>query len=159
MKGKMSLFVDEYMKDLNPTEAYLRAGYKVPNRKRANMLSAILMRHPVVVEEIKARTDVRREKSDLTVQYIINKLIDVIETEGQKPEAVLRGLELAGRHLGMYRDKQEISGPDGSAIQVQEQKVAADVADFRSRIAGLATRNGSNVVPLRPTDEDKRSMP
>ena len=147
LKGKMARFVEEYLLDMSPINAFDRAGYVASSRKVASIRATDLMRHPAVKSAIEERMTVRRERMELSVEYVVNKLVSIVEEADENPTAALRGLELLGRHLGMYRDKQEISGPDGFAIQVQEQKVQQDVADFRSRIAGLATRTGTgNVV-------------
>ena len=146
LKGKMALFVEEYLVDMSPVNAFNRAGYKSPSHKISYMRATEMMRHPAVKAAIDERMVERRARMELSVEYVVNKLVSIVEEADENPTAALRGLELLGRHLGMYRDKQEISGPDGSAIQVQEQKVAADVADFRSRIAGLASRGGAGTV-------------
>lgn len=137
--SKMRAFVDEYMIDFNASAAVLRAGYKTKNR---SLMAGELMRHPLVMKEIERRKDERTEKSELTAQYVINKLQEIVEnTEQDNPQAALRGLELLGKHLGLYRDRQEISGPDGNAIKM-EQQVKEDVNDFTSSLARLVERGG-----------------
>jgi hypothetical protein len=58
----------------------------------------------------------------------------------------LRAIELAGKSIALWKERQEISGPDGEAIK-HEQHIKESVADFTSRISSLAKRGGqTNVV-------------
>lgn len=141
---KMENFVNEYFIDFNASQAVLRAGYKTtaPNR-----LASKLMKHPLVAAAIAQRKEERQEQFELTAEYVITKLVAIADkNEDTNAQASLRALELLGKHLGLYKDRQEISGPDGEAIQM-EQKVKQNVDEFTRRIAGLAKRNGEgNVV-------------
>lgn len=140
---KMRAFVDEYMVDMNANAAVLRAGYKTKNK---GIMAAELMSHPLVIREIEARMAERREKTELSAQYVINKLVDIVEnTEANNPQAALRGLELLGKTMALFKERQEISGPDGNAIEM-EQRVKEDVTDFTSRISSLAKRAGADGV-------------
>lgn len=143
LSTKMHRFIEEYLVDLNATAAVLRAGYKTRN---PNRIGTELLRHPVVKKELDRLQDERRERMELTADYVLTKLVSIVEeTEKGNPNAALRGLELLGKHLGLYRDKTEISGPDGQAIQT-EQKVKQDVADFTSRLSRLAATSGTRKV-------------
>jgi len=146
LTNKMISFIDEYMIDMNGFRAVERSTYKTVNPKQ---MADMLLNHPLVRAEIERRMAQKREKSELTAQYVLLKLQSIVDaTEEDNPQAALRGLELLGKHLGLYRDRQEISGPDGEAIQVQEQKTKADVEEFRSKIASIAGRGKSNVIPF-----------
>jgi phage terminase small subunit len=142
LTGKMKLFVNEYFIDLNATAAVLRAGYKTRDPSK---IAVRLMKHPLVKREVETRFEEKKDKADLSAEYVIQKLIDIVEkTENGNPQAALRGLELLGKHLGLYRDKQEISGPDGEAIKYE--KVKEDADDFTRSIARLAERAGKTGV-------------
>ena len=140
---KMERFVDEFMISLNATEACLKAGYKTTN---PNRVGSELKRHPLVMRTIEERTADKRERQTLSEDFIINKLINIVaNTESGNPQAALRGLELLGKHLGLFKDRTEISGPDGKAIEY-EQRIQQDSADFTSAIARLVKRGGSGDV-------------
>ena len=144
LTSKMENFVNEYFLDFNASQAVLRAGYKTRTPSR---LGSKLMQHPLVAAAIAERKAERQEKFELSAEYVITKLVAIADKqEDANPQATLRALELLGKHLGLYRDRQEISGPDGEAIQM-EQRTKQNVEQFTSRIASLAKRNGtSNVV-------------
>lgn len=145
--GKMPLFVDEYMIDRNGSQAAIRAGYKSNN---ISGVAAKLLTHPLIIEEITKRDQQNREKNELSAEYVIQKLIKIVEaTETSSPTNALRGLELLGKTLALFKERQELSGPDGAAIEY-EQKVKENVADFTSRIAGLAERSRESEVTQFP---------
>lgn len=144
---KMELFVNEYFVDLNASAAVLRAGYKTsaPNR-----MAHKLMNHPLVAQAIEERKKERIKETELSAEYVITKLIAIADKqEDANPQAAIRSLELLGKTLAMFKDRQEISGPDGEAIQM-EQKVKQNVDEFTSRIASLAKRNGTGSVVELP---------
>lgn len=115
------------------------------------------MQHPLVREEIAKRLEKRSDKSELTAEYLIQKLLNIIEADETKIPDTLRAIELAGKSIALWKERQEISGPDGAAIQ-QEINTKESVADFTRRISGLAKRNGTdNVVPLRGLPETEES--
>lgn len=144
---KMMSFIDQYFgaANFNATKAYELSDYS--DSKSPNLNAAELMNHPLIQEEIKKRTDARTDKAEVKAEYLINKLMQIIEAEQERnPNATLRAIELAGKSIAMWKERQEISGVDGQAIQ-HEQHVKESVADFTSRISSLAKRNGStNVV-------------
>jgi phage terminase small subunit len=139
----MENFVNEYFIDFNGAQAVLRAGYKSSS---PNRLAVKLLNHPLVQAAIAEKKKERAEKTELSADYVITKLISIAEKqEDINAQAALRALELLGKHLGLYRDRQEISGPDGEAIQM-EQRVKQNADEFASRIASLVKRNGTDNV-------------
>lgn len=146
---KMIEFIDLYMVHMSPTKAVELSSYKV---KDANRHAAELMQHPLIIEEIKRRMTLRSEKHELTAEFLITKLINIVNTnEADNPNTALRGIELLGKSIALWKERQEISGPDGAAIK-HEQTIKENASDFTSRISGLAKRAGtaeSNVVPIR----------
>jgi len=151
LSSKMALFVEEYLVDLNASAAVLRAGYKTRNQNR---MGAELLRHPLVKKVIDEKKDKRTERLELTSDYVLTKLVDIVEKSEDNPTAALRGLELLGKHLGLYRDRQEISGPDGGAIEM-EQKAEKNAADFTSQLSRLARRSGEGEVIKFPVSGGK----
>lgn len=153
LSAKMQLFISEYLVDLNATEAVKRAGYK---SKDPNRLGTELLRHPLIKEQIDAAMEKRIEVNEVKADYLINKLISIIErTEKGNPSACLRAIELAGKSIALWKERQEISGPDGGAIKT-EQKIKEDVDAFTSSLARLARRNGEAEVlkfPKSGTDQ------
>lgn len=135
LTDKMRTLCNEYMIDLNKTQAVLRAGY---NTKYPSKMADQLFAHPEVKKEIARLMEIRQQQNEVTARYVITKLVNIVEeTETSNPQAALRGLELLGKHLGLYRDRQEISGPDGEAIKMEQQTKEA-VNDFTRKLKRLA---------------------
>jgi phage terminase small subunit len=139
---KMRDFIDKYMMCMSYTEAARQSTYITDNpQKLGNRLS----QHPLIREEISRRMEERTKKAEIKADYIVNKLVEIIEGDEKTPDR-LRAIELAGKTIGIFKDRQEISGPDGEAIRT-EQLTKEHATDFTSRISQLAKRAGAgNVV-------------
>lgn len=146
LSPKMIEFIDLYMVHQNATQAVEESSYK---SKSPAHLGYELMQHPLVQEEVAKRLAARTLKTEVKADYLINKLMMIIEdTEKNNPTAALRAIELAGKSIALWKERQEISGPDGEAIR-HEQSIKESVADFTSRISGLAQRHRTdNVTPI-----------
>ena len=132
------LFCEEYLVDLNATQAVVRAGSK---SKYPNRIAFQMMENPAIRITIDALRAERSKSSDVTKDFVlrgIQKTIRLAEESGNH-NATLRGLELLAKHLGMFVERTEISGPDGEAIRM-EQKIKEDVESFTSSITRLASR-------------------
>lgn len=125
---KQSLFVKEYLVDLNATQAAIRAGY---SEKTAYSQGERLLRNVEVAAAIKIELDKRMNKVDISVEYVLTTIKNTIERCAQAEEvldrkgnptgeyqfdsmAVLKGSELLGKYLKLFTDKTELSNPDGT---------------------------------------------
>ena len=113
------------------------------------------MAKPNVRKAIDDRAAKKLEEIALTEEYVVRKLVKTIEKAeaDNNLAAVLRGIELAAKNLGMLRDRTEITGKDGEAIQYEEIQSEADA--FQRRIAGIAKRNresGGDAVALASSE-------
>lgn len=143
---KQRRFVEEYLIDFNGAAAVLRAGY---NTKYPNRLAHEMLFHPGIKAAIDHVTLERASASVLKPDYVIQKITKTIEKaeNDNNHNAVLRGCELLARHLGMFIERQEISGPNGDAIKIKQVQDAADA--FTSAIACLierGTESGSSIL-------------
>lgn len=147
---KMRSFVDAYFgaANFNGLRAIELSDYNCKTKHSIHQTCAELMNHPLVVAEIESRMAKREQKSEVKAEYLIQKLLEIIDNleDSEKTADRLRAIELAGKAIALWKERQEVSGPDGTAIQ-HEQHVKESVADFTSRISGLVKRNGTtNVV-------------
>jgi phage terminase small subunit len=165
---KQQRFVEEYLIDLNATQAATRAGYsaKTANEQGARLLANVSVRS--AIEQAKAE---RSERTHITQDRVLQELariaffdlrklyredgslknpsewdddtaaalagVEVVETKGNAefggeegarhvPEFVKKAktfdknsaLTLVMRHLGMLKDKTEITGKDGKDLPV-----------------------------------------
>jgi phage terminase small subunit len=141
---KQQRFVDEYLVDLNATQAAIRAGY---SQKTARAIGAENLTKPDIAAAIEASRAKATEKAELSVGWVLESLRAVakrcmqsepvldkrgdpvmVETPSgdlapaytfQAP-AANRSLELLGKYLGMFPDKVEHTGKDGGPIQTED---------------------------------------
>lgn len=142
LTGKQIAFVEEYVKDFNAVRALEAAGYEFSNERNARKAAFNMLGHPAVKIAVTHYTELRIEKSTVDVQFVLDKILRVIEKaeQGDKPDlnAVLRACELLAKHLGMMKEKVEVTGADGGPIRHEE--VAEDANRFTDLIGDMAKR-------------------
>lgn len=72
---KQQLFVEEYIKDLNATQAYIRAGYKARGRAAENNASRLLGKNAGVAAAIQERMDRRSERTQVQADDVVRQLV------------------------------------------------------------------------------------
>lgn len=146
MTKKQKRFIEEYLIDLNATQAAIRAGYSPDTAKS---IGSENLTKPDIKAQIARAMAERSRRTGVNADRVIMELAkiafvnanDVIdaETATLKPDALpedtaaiqsvkvktfgedglereikmadkLKALELLGKHLGMFRDKLEVSG-------------------------------------------------
>lgn len=91
LPAKQALFVKEYLKDLNASAAYLRAGYKTDN---PHVLGPALLAKPRIRDLVQKAMDKRAEKADINAGYVLKNIVEVGERCMQRvPVMVGRGDE------------------------------------------------------------------
>ena len=150
LSKKQQAFVDEYLIDLNATQAAIRAGYKRSEYTDTN--AAKLLDNTRIAEEIEKAMAERSKRTGINQDRVLQEIAklafvnaaDVIDMDtatvlpDAKPEDLAcvksvkvkrtakgksiieehevqfydkkASLELLGRHLGMFKDKVELSG-------------------------------------------------
>lgn len=187
---KQQRFVDEYLVDLNATQAAIRAGYsqKTAQEQGARLLSNVMVQ-AAIAECMKAR----EQRTEITQDKVVKELAkvafgdprkvmswgpgglklkdsaeltdddaafvsEVSETTTEhggslklKTNDKLKALELLGRHLGMFKEKVEVTGKDGGPIQ--SQSAAPDLSsltdDELEQLARLVAKANGEVAPAR----------
>lgn len=141
MTSRERAFCQEYLVDYKPTEACIRAGYA---KTYANRQAYTLLRKPQIQAGI-ARLSLSKQAKIVAIDpdYVIARVVEIVNADGSKDSDRLRGLDLLARHLGMFVDKTEITGKDGGAIEVLNRKVEEESATFTERLRQLAERASS----------------
>ncbi len=150
---KQKRFIQEYLLDLNATQAAIRAGY---SPKTANEQGARLLAKASVQAGVQEAMKRREKRTEVTADRVVQELAkiafsdlkdfvdfgpdsikikdsdtvdgsvlaEVGETVSQagstrtvKLHNKMKALELLGRHLGIFTEKHELSGPGGGPIQ------------------------------------------
>lgn len=114
---KQEAFVHEYLVDLNATQAAIRAGYS-PRTARAQ--GHRLLTDADIAAAIEAAQAERSERLRLTADDVLRGLHEeaTFVGEGSSHSARVQAWAHIGKHLGMFVDKHEHTGPGGSPLPV-----------------------------------------
>lgn len=117
MTPKQQRFVEEYLIDLNATQAAIRAGYSVRTAKVQGCQNLTKLN---IQQAIQVAQEKRAARTEVTADYVIKGLKAEAELvgEGSSQAGRTRALELLGKHLGIFSDKLEVTGRDGNPFQV-----------------------------------------
>jgi len=132
---KQQRFVEEYLVDLNATQAAIRAGYSA---KTAMSAGGRLLRNVVIAKAIAAAHVKLTERVGVTQEWVVARLVDNVahatDPEHFNGNVANRALELLGKHLGMFREVHEHTGKDGKPIEY------ADRTDPREQLLDVLAR-------------------
>lgn len=146
LNPKQSLFVDEYLKDLNATQAAIRAGY---SKKTADQQASRLLTNVKVREYLAQRQSERSKRIEITQDFVLQTILETVQRcrqvapvldragnqifvetpDGEEAPAfefdaknVLKGLELLGKHLRVFSDKDELD-IELKRIEIEKRRV------------------------------------
>jgi phage terminase small subunit len=108
LRPKQQRFVDEYLIDLNATQAAIRAGYSA---KTARQIGEQNLSKIDIKEAIQARMAARAQNTEVTQEWVVKAIKKNYEEARTEKEfnAVNKALELLGKHVGMF-NKVELDG-------------------------------------------------
>lgn len=171
---KQLRFVDEYLIDLNATQAAIRAGYSA---KTAAQIGERLLRKVEIQAALSERMKEREQRTEITQDMVVAELAKIAFSDQRKvmtwglsgvklrdseslteddaaivsevSETItaaggslklkthdkVKALELLGKHLGMFKDKVEITGKNGGPVE--SQTVIVDEAAIQAAVAKL----------------------
>ena len=117
LTDKQQRFVEEYLIDLNATQAAIRAGY---SEKTAKSIGQENLTKPDIQKAIEEAKNQVSKRTELTVDMVVNGLLKEAQdyAEGSTQSARVSAWAHLGKHLGMFKDKVEHSGPNGGAIDL-----------------------------------------
>lgn len=72
-------FVEEYLVDLNATQAALRAGY---SPKTAGSIGQENLKKPEIAAAIKKRTDAQIKRTDITADFVLTEIMKIASASG-----------------------------------------------------------------------------
>ncbi|MDR1979552.1 MAG: terminase small subunit [Synergistaceae bacterium] len=142
MTPKRQRFVEEYLIDLNATQAAIRAGY---SSKTAKANGQRLLTFDDVKNAVDAALQERKKKTEITAEYVLSNLKEVVERCLQRaPVTDMKGrqiqdedgrdvwefnapgankaLELLGKHLALFTEKTQVDMTFSPAAIMEEVK-------------------------------------
>lgn len=103
---KQQRFVEEYLVDLNATQAAIRAGY---SSKTAKSQGQRMLTNVDIENAIQRAVHKRSERTEITQDYVLEKLKEIADKSASdaqdsnlKYSNKLKALELLGKHLGLF---------------------------------------------------------
>ena len=106
---KQAAFIQEYLVDLNATQAAVRAGYSA---RTARKIGHENLTKPHIKAAIEAAQAERAERTRITADDVLNGLHAeaTFNGGGSSHSARVAAWAHLGKHLGMFKDQQEHSG-------------------------------------------------
>ena len=122
---KQQRFVEEYLIDLNATQAAIRAGY---SEKTAQEIGSENLSKPMVAKAIAEAQEKLSNKAQVTVEMVVQGLLNEAKdlSDGSTQSARVSAWAHLGKHLGMFKDKIEHTGKDGGPIETVNSNVSTE---------------------------------
>lgn len=129
LTAKQKMFVQEYLVDLNATQAAIRAGY---SQKRAGEIGYQLLQKTTIQAAIDSAMKKRGKRVEINQDYVIEKLLEITEKKASDmPESDLKygnkikAIELLGKHFGAW-DRRD----DGPNDEIAEDSLSRSLREF-----------------------------
>ncbi|NPC91212.1 terminase small subunit [Bacillus sp. WMMC1349] len=145
---KQELFIQEYMKDLNATQAAKRAGY---SERTAYRTGADLLKKPQIVARIEKMKADRAKRNQIDADWVLQNFIKVAQMS-MKAEPVMtfdyeskemvetgeyqfdstganKALENIGKHIGFFDNKHKLT-----AAQIEKIKAETELTKERIKL-------------------------
>lgn len=141
---KQQRFVEEYLVDLNATQAAIRAGYSA---KTSGATGHENLNKPEIAAAVAAAKGERAEALQISQQWVLERLVEITERcmqhapvldrkgdrvmvetpDGEEAAAYTfdakganAALALLAKHTGGFVDRRELAGPGGGPIETHE---------------------------------------
>lgn len=129
---KQARFCQEYLVDLNATQAAKRAGY---SQESAHVEGCRLLKNARVRSRIAELQDAAAHRNEVSVDSVLRLLMNSYEAAmaAKQHGPAVRAAELLGKTIGMFRDKLELGQPEMSDERLIE-KLAGNDAVFAEKL-------------------------
>ncbi len=98
LRKKQEKFCNEYLIDLNATQAAIRAGY---SKATAGEMGYENLKKPHIADFISKLQSEIQDRTLVTVDFVINGIKDIAK-DGEQENNRLKAFDLLGKHLGVY---------------------------------------------------------
>ena len=147
LTAKQQRFVEEYLIDLNATQAAIRSGY---SEKTAQQTGSENLSKPVIADAIAEALSKRSEETKIDAAYVLRQAVKLHERCMQEVDPLVdrrgfqirdddgnplfnfnaagaaKALELVGKHVDIqaFREQVGVGNPDGTAIDFDTSKIS-----------------------------------
>jgi hypothetical protein len=136
-------FCKEYAVDFNGAAAAVRAGYAT---KYADRQAHQLLKNKGIATYIEFLTVSQAAKiMAVDADYIVQGIVGIINKDDGKDGDKLRGYELLARLKGLFIDRQEITGRDGEAIRIEQNRIEEETASVLNMLNSMRKKNTKEV--------------
>lgn len=129
---KQQLFVDEYVKDRNGTQAAIRAGYSA---KTAQEQSSRLLSNVMVSAEVRRRTELASKTADITKADLLKELskgaFHELDMANWRPADKLKAIEIIAKLMGLLDGKNADS--NGRNEEADAKRILDTIERVRAR--------------------------
>jgi phage terminase small subunit len=108
---KQRLFVEAYLANPNATQSAIKAGY---SEKTAYSQGQRLLKNVEIAKLLEKRV----ATAIITADEILNDVKTIAKSRCRESDR-LKAYELLGKHLRMWTDRTELSGPDGGPLEIE----------------------------------------
>ena len=111
LTDKQEFFCLEYLKDLNATQAAIRAGY---SERTAKAIGCENLTKPDIVERIAQMKAERAAETRIDAAWVLNELVKQYDKaeQSEKDQIAMKALDLIGKHIDVsaFSNKLELTG-------------------------------------------------
>ena len=140
MTNKQQLFVDEYLIDLNATQAAIRAGY---SQKTAQEIGSENLSKPIIAKAVGKAFRARSHRTEITQDMVMQELVAIAYSWEVKVSDRLVALRELGKHLGVSEHIRHSGEITTNVRQMSDEELLERSGQFANRLAALSA-NGTN---------------
>ena len=143
---KQKRFCEEYLIDLNGTQAAIRAGY---SKHTPNAIAFELLGKPEIQKEINALLAKQSKRTEITADRVLQEIATVafaeigsLETardDGAKHRAKLKALEMLAKHLTLFTENINVNINPQKPL---EEMTDDELAEYRASLMAITNRKG-----------------
>lgn len=101
LTDKQSAFCEEYMIDLNATQAAIRAGY---SKHTSHAIGQENLSKPIIASRITELKEKRSKSTEVTAERVVAELALLAYDHDKHDNTRLKGLELLGKHVDIFNN-------------------------------------------------------
>ena len=130
LTAKQEKFCQEYIKDLNGTQAAIRAGY---SKHTANLIACENLTKPNIQAHLKSLMDKVADRNNVTIDSLIKDLLAIKDCSMNDDDrnSALKAIDMLARHLGFYEkdNKRDIQVSGQPVIMFGDTSKSKDSKD------------------------------